>query len=426
MLLYIYKMQRGARITHSGEIDKAFPMRLAATLSVTQVIGWATTFNAPAILGRSMAFDIGMSVPVAFMASTIFLVVVALFSPLLAPAFPRVGAQRILILGSVLVGGALAFASQAASTLTYFLAWGSLGIGGAMVLSTAAHALLSEVLGNDAKRWIAGVMLASGLSASIGFPVTEALHQAFGWRDTLLVFAGVHLLVCLPLHILVVPNSWWRQRADLNRPPATSQSSSMIAPFTAKQRAVFLYLCAAVSLIGFVTWGLSVSIIELLKSFGLPPIEALLIASLIGVIQVGARALEFFFAAKASAVTTATLATAAMPVAFLILLIGGSMPYSAYVFVLIYGLASGIMSVARATMPLELFDTRSYGFRMAQLALPMNLAFAISVPTFMFVIELGGVTYAAILGASCAVSAFGAMCLLRRSSRAEQHSPARL
>jgi predicted MFS family arabinose efflux permease len=391
----------------------ALPARLVAALAVTQIIGWATTFNAPAILGRSMAADLGVSLPTAFAASTAFLVALALFSPLLAPAFVRFGAQRILMLGSLLVSLGLAFASQAASVPAHFAAWGVLGIGGAMVLSTAAHALLSEVLEGDAKRWIAAVMLASGLSASIGFPLTEALHQALGWRGTLLVFAGLHLFVCFPLHLLAVPGAPRPGGGDHRGP----SEPPPIAPLRPKQKEVFLYLCAAVSLIGFVTWGLSVAILELLRSVGVAPVEALLLAAAVGFIQVAARFGEFAFASRASALTTATLAAAAMPLAFLMLLWGGGASWSAYAFVVIYGLASGIMSVARATLPLELFDPRSYGARMAQLALPMNLAFAASVPAFVLAIEAGGVRNAALLGLGCALLAFAAMCLLSRAHR---------
>jgi predicted MFS family arabinose efflux permease len=393
----------------------ALPARLVVALSVTQVIGWATTFNAPAILGRSMAFDIGIPIPAAFAASTAFLIVLALSSPILAPAFPRFGAQRILMVGSIVVSVGLAMASNAASPFEHFASWSLMGVGGAMVLSTAAHALLSEVLGGSAKRWIAAVMLASGLSATIGFPVTEGLHQALGWRQTLLVFAGLHLFVCFPLHLLAVPVS--QRPARANQPEAVRVPSRGIEPLGPKQREVFLYLCAAVSLIGFVTWGLSVAIVELLKSIGLGPIEALAVASAVGLIQVGARVFEFAFAARASALTTATLATAAMPAAFLILLSGQGSSWSAYAFIAVYGLASGIMSVARATLPLELFDARSYGYRMAQIALPMNLAFAAAVPAFVMVVERWGADGAAMLGLACALLAFWAMCLLRRATR---------
>lgn len=392
----------------------ALHVRLVAALSVTQVVGWATTFNAPAILGRSMAADIGMSVPAAFAASTAFLVALAFASPLLAPAFPRFGAQRVLIFGSLLTSGGLAFASLADSPVAYFAAWGVLGVGGAMVLSTAAHALLGEVMGGGAKRWIAAVMLASGLSFSIGLPVTDVLHRALGWRDTLLVFAGAHLFVCLPLHLFAVPRA--ARAGSTARSAAAETPSRPIEPLGAKQRRMFVCLCAVVSLIGFVTWGLSVAIVELLKAAGLAPVEALLAASAIGLIQVGARAFELVFAARASALTTAALATAAMPVAFAILLWGGGGAWSAYAFVIVYGLASGIMSVARATLPLELFDPRSYGYRMAQLALPMNLAFAGSVPAFVLAIEHGGATAAGMLGLVCALLAFGMMCLLRRAT----------
>jgi hypothetical protein len=190
----------------------------------------------------------------------------------------QASAQHVPMLRPVIGSGGLARASQAASPFPRLVPWSLLGIGGAMVLSTAAHALLSDVPGGSAPRWIAAVMRASGLSASTGLRATEALQRALGWRDTLLVFAGLHLSVCRPLHLLAVPGSG--RTATAGHLPAARLPSRAIAPLRPRERQVCHWLCAAVSLTGFVRQGLPVAIVELLKSVGLAPIEALAVASM--------------------------------------------------------------------------------------------------------------------------------------------------
>lgn len=400
----------------SQSINSASALRATIALSVTQIIGWATTFNLPAVLGRPMAADIGLSTSAAFGASTAFLIALAITSPLLAPALLRFGAQPMLVAGSVLTTIALGILSQCQTAVVYFAIWCVLGACGAMMLTTPAHTRLSELMGPAAKRWITALMLISGLSASIGFPVTEFLLQQAGWRATVLLFALANLVVCSPLHLWATGPSRWRSQA-----PASSHVVTPQEKFTldTRQKRVFALLCATVSLIGFVTWGLSVTIIELFKALGLSPLQALSLATFIGVVQVGARAVEFLLAPKASALVTGTIATIAIPIAFVILLTGAGTAWSAWIFVIVYGLASGSMSIARATLPLELFEPRAYGHYMSRLSLPMYLSFAAAAPMFIWLIETYGARSAAFFALAASSLALGSMLLLR----ANHHQP---
>ena len=63
-----------------------------------------------------------------------------------------------------------------------------------------------------------------------------------------------------------------------------------------------------------------------------------------------------------------------MPVAFLLLLLGGPADWAIAAFMLLYGGASGAMAVARATMPLVFYDAAAFARASSHIALPMNLA----------------------------------------------------
>lgn len=390
----------------------AAPGALRATilLSLTQIIGWTTTFCAPAVLGRPMAADLDASLPVIFAAASVFLAALALASRPLAPAFPRFGARPILIAGSILSALGLVALSFARSIEVYFLVWTALGCFGAMSLSTAAHTRMAELLGADAKRGVATIMLASGISSTIGFPATEALLQLVGWRDTFLVFAVLQLCVCAPAHFFAGGSTSKRVGADQTAP---RRSAPVL---DARQSRLFLFLMLSTALIGFVTWGLGVAFIELFRNLGVGPLEALSLASAIGIFQVAARLLDIIQGRRVSALATTCACMAATPLAFVILFLGEGL-WAAWLFVAVYGLASGAISVARQTLPLEMFDPRDYGYLMSRMALPSNLGYAAAAPLFVWLIENQGPRSAALLAFAVALAAFGFMLVVVRLAR---------
>lgn len=383
--------------------------RLVLAVAITQLIGWGTTFNAPAVLGRPMAESLGMSLPAAFASASAFLLSLAAVSPMLGPVMVRHGARPVLALGSVWIAASLAGLAAAQGPVGYFVAWTAMGVGGALGLSTAAYALLAERLGANARRGIGSAMLISGLSAPVGFPAMLWMEEALGWRGTVLVFAALHLLVCLPLH-------WFAPGPR----PATCADAALgagaAAPraFRGAETTRFAWLALGVSLIGVVTWGLMVALPEVLSALGLDPETAVLVASLVGVAQVAARAVDMALGSRSTAMGMAIGATAAMPAAFLVLAFAGGGTAGAILFALIYGAASGLMSVARATLPLEVFDPAAYARHWTRLGLPMHLAFAAAPPGFAALVAHGGPMAPVVAGFVAALGAFGAMLVLRR------------
>jgi len=64
----------------------------------------------------------------------------------------------------------------------------------------AAFAALVQVAPSRGRRCISYLTLFGGFASSIFWPIGHALNGAVGWRHTLLIFAAINLLVCLPLH----------------------------------------------------------------------------------------------------------------------------------------------------------------------------------------------------------------------------------
>ena len=297
----------------SGESDLKERLRrsgIVAVFAVTQLFGWASTYSTHAILARPIADDLSITLTEAVTGSSAFLISMAFASQLAGRLYRTVGAARLMAAGSLFMAFALSMVAVSNSLVTYFAAWLLVGIAGAAILTTSAHTVLVTVLGRSARPWIAGLMLISGLSSSLGYPMSAALESWVGWRDTYLLYALLHGVLCLPLHLLVCRLVGREKRPDSGDAAAVESTSR-------RDRILFLNLAIAISLLGVVTWGFTIVVVELFVSLRIPHEEAVALAASIGIFQITARLMEFLFAGGRSPIRTGLEAAVLMALGFL-------------------------------------------------------------------------------------------------------------
>ena len=110
------------------------------------------------------------------------------------------------------------------------------------------------------------------------------------------------------------------------------------------------------------------------------PVEAVTFGSMLGVIQVSARAVDFLGGDRWDGITTGLFAGLALPIAMLLLMVSGGSHWTIAAFILLYGLGSGGLAVARATIPLVFYDKAEFAKATSRIALPLNLISAASPP----------------------------------------------
>lgn len=338
-------------------------------LAITQLIGWGT-IGLPPIIGRDLAGDLGMSLPAVFAGTSVLYVSMGLCAPWLAKSFARHGARMVMMTGTVVTAPGFILLSFVREPILYFAAWIVLGLAGSATLSTGAYIMLNEVAGRRAKNAIGGPMLVTGLSSSIFWPTTSFLSGLLGWRGTCLVYAAMMLVINLPLYAFFAPR----------RKIATDDGGQPVkaAPLPAIPKSTFGLVVTAITMNAFVNFGIGAILIELLRAEGLAPAQALAFGSMLGVIQVSARGLDFLGGGRWDGITTGLVAGTALPVAMLLLMTSEGASWAVAVFILLYGAGSGAMAVARATIPLVFYDQAAKA--MSMIALPLNLASAISPP----------------------------------------------
>lgn len=380
-------------------------------LSVTQIIGWGTV-GLPAIVGRQIASDLDMDISSVFAGTSVLYVAMGVCAPFLAKAFAGFGARRLLIGGTILTALGFLLLASSAGPVWYFASWVMLGAAGAATLTTAANIMLNELAGRNTKNAIVALMLLTGLSSSIFWPIASVLAEAFSWRGICAIYAGMMVLVSLPLYLFALP-------ADTAAATNNMLGMSDRAESQPRRKATFYLMVAAIALNAFVTFGFSAIFIELLKAVGLPALQAVAFGSALGVIQVGARAMDFLGGGKWDGISTGIVAGTALPAAMAVLILGQGSHAAAAAFVILYGLGSGALAVARATIPLVFYDKAEYAAAASRIALPLNLMSALSPPLFIALLTRFGSNILMAVAICCSGTAVVLLLLLAR------HRPSR-
>jgi predicted MFS family arabinose efflux permease len=389
---------------HASLIGDRTILRTLIVLAVTQLIGWGT-IGLTAVVGRQIAADLGLDLAVVFAGSSVLYLSMGLCSPLLTRPFNELGARRVMMLGTAVSAAGFAALSASPVPTVYFAAWLLLGIGGSASLSTAAYIVLNEVAGRGARSAIGALMLVTGLSSTLFWPTTSWLAAALGWRGTCLAYCVVLLIVSLPLQAFALP----ARKTAVESAGPNAAASGRLAP----ARSTFYLLVLAIALNAFVTIGMSAVLIELFKAEGLSAPEAIAFGSALGVIQVGARALDFVGGGRWDGLTTALVAGVALPLALLFLMLSGGSHGAIVAFLLIYGTGSGVLAVARATMPLVFYDKAEFAKATSHIALPLNILSAVSAPILVALLTRFGSNALLGLVLLCSCAALVILVLLR-------------
>ncbi|MBX4970812.1 MFS transporter [Rhizobium binae] len=405
-------------------MPNSFRFRSAQTvfvLAITQLVGWGTTFDMLGVMGRIVAPDLGMANEVAFAGLTIMMTVSAIVGPATGRWLGRYGAARVLSAASLTFAIGLSLLAAANGVILYAAAWIVIGAGGALGLSAPAYTAVVEREGMNGKGVIAVLMLFTGLSSAIFWPVLSLLNDTVGWRFTFLVCAGLQFFICLPLHLFALPKPIAAHidggKADIAPGPLSKPA----------QRKAFLLIAAATTITTFITFGISPSLLEIFRQSGASPTFALQLGSARGVLGISARFLDMLLGRRGNPIVSAAMGIGLMLVSFLMMLAASPSTPLLVSFVLLYGFGSGVMTVARALLPLALFSPREFGLQSARLSLPQNLANAIAPVVFTAILDRAGTgpaLFAAAVLAALSLTLVLMLMTLVRGARATQPSPA--
>lgn len=338
--------------------------RVVVALGLGQLISWGATYYLIGGFGEQIGADLGWSRDIVYGGFAAALLVMGLTSPLVGRLVDRRGGRDVMVAGAVVNAIGCAGLALSHEVGTYFAAWIVLGLGMRLTLYDAAFAALARIGGPDARRAMSGITLLGGLAATVFWPLGHILSEHFGWRIGLLGYAACVLLT-IPLS-LMTPTRRYGGSSD---PGAAAPRQPLASD--PRQVAVGGGLYAVIMTgANFLNAGMSAHMIAVLAGLGLSATVAVWIATLRGVGQSAARLCEVLFGGRMDPLALNLLACLIMPLSFVAGLFSGSSKEMAIAFALLYGACNGILTITRGTLPLILFDHRSYGTIVGRLIVP--------------------------------------------------------
>lgn len=361
------------------------PWLVICGLGITQIIGWGTTYYMLGALSQDIAQSTGWSGTLIFGAFSAALLLSGLISRRGGRLIDRIGGRRVMVAGSLCAAAGLALMGAVPHPVTYVLGWLLLGLAMRFATYDAAFASLTQIVGHGARRAISYLTLFGGLASTVFWPVSHYLALNIGWSTTLLVYAGLNLFVCLPIHWLVL------HAATGDRAAEHVTETPHAAHVTGRGRLVAITLFAsALALNGLVFSAISAHAVPLFQGLGFAGDEAVFMAALIGPAQVASRMGEILMGRRLTPMQLGLIAFGLLPVAVgIFALLGFSWP-AAIVFALLYGASNGLVTIAKGAVPLSLFGTRGYGEVLGVISAP-NLILNATAP-LLFALLLGVVS----------------------------------
>jgi hypothetical protein len=151
-----------------------------------------------------------------------------------------------------------------------------------------------------------------------------------------------------------------------------------------------------------------------LKRAGIDAGTVVLIGTLFGPSQVAARLCEFIFARNIHPLMMVRFAVCLLVLAFAMLALFGLSAPVAIVFAIMFGVANGLVTIARGAVPLALFGPVGYGRIIGRIAGPSLVITAIAPVVIAFVAERASDSVALGVAAAFAVIALACFLAVRR------------
>ncbi|CAB3819290.1 MFS transporter [Achromobacter denitrificans] len=382
------------------------PPRAIVCLGLTQLVGWGVTFYLIGALGPAMAADLGWNAATVYGGFSAAIVVMAMVSPLAGLAVDRWGGHRVMPAGAVVAALGCALLAAAHGLALYYLAWIALGIGMRLCLYDAAFASLARAAGPTARRPMSQITLFGGLASTVMWPVGHALAGWLGWRGAVLAY-GALALSTLPLY-LALPRERYAAPAGARDKAATGLARSL----GERRLAGALYVLIAM-LTNFLAAGNAAHLISLLSGLGLAAAAAVSVAALWGVGQFAARLADVALGSRLHPLTLTLAVGTVLPLCFLLALLSGGNLYATAAYALLYGACNGLLTITRGTLPLALFDFRSYGTLVGALLIPSFLLTATAPVAYAYLVESHGARGAMAVSVGLAAAIFAAALALR-------------
>ena len=328
---------------------------IVGALSITETVSWGILYYAFAVFLIPMQRELGFSTPQLTGAFSLALLISAV-AGVGAGRYLDGRSPRALMTAGSIAGVLLVLAwSRVDSLLAFYALWVGIGVVMAAVLYEPAFVVLAKwfPVPRERRRALTALTLVAALASFIFLPLSQALIDAHGWRDALVVLAVILAAVTIPLHALVL------RKAPELEPDHPTAATSTTASEALTSRPFWL-LTAAFFLATFTGIAMVVLGIPFLLERGYSAAFAAFAVGLIGISQIPGRVVFALLAARLPA-AWATAGVFALIGVGIAIVVGVHATAAVIAGLVLLGMGNGMTTLSRATLIADRYGAAAYG-----------------------------------------------------------------
>ena len=328
---------------------------IVGALSITETVSWGILYYAFAVFLLPMQRELGSSTPQLTGAFSLALLISAV-AGIGAGRYLDSHSPRALMTAGSVAGALLVLAwSRVDSLIAFYALWVGIGLVMATVLYEPAFVVLAKwfPVARERRRALTGLTLVAALASFIFLPLSQALVEAHGWRDALVVLAVILAAITIPLHAVVLRRAPEVEPGHRSAVPSSTASDALTSrPFWLLTGAFFLatFTGIAVTVLG----------IPFLLERGYSASFAAFAVGLIGISQIPGRVV---FAALAARLPTAWTTTGVFALVALGIgvVVGVDGTAAVIAGLVLLGMGNGMTTLSRATLIADRYGAAAYG-----------------------------------------------------------------
>ena len=358
--------------------------RIVGALAITETVSWGILYYAFAVFQVPMRAELGFSA--ATMAGA-FSVAVAVTGVVAVPVgrwLDRHGARGLMTAGSIAAVGLVLAWSRVSNVAGLYAVFAGIGLVSAAVLYEPAFAVVVRWFAAGRSRALLAVTVVAGFASTIFLPVSHALIDALGWRQALVVLAGVLAVTTVLPHALVLrrdPGYLGLHPDGADTPPAAGDGPGRApeaglratAAATVRDRR-FRWLTLAFAANTLVVIVVAVHLYPFLVERGHSAGFAAAATGALGALSVTGRLALTGATSRWPVATVTAAAFGLQAAAALLLLAAGSTTAGAVGFVVLFGLGFGVGTIARPAMLADAYGVRDYATLAALVGIALTAA----------------------------------------------------
>ena len=357
---------------------------VAWALAISEPISWGILFYGFGVMVNPTQAEMGWSRAEITGAFSLAMLISGLTAVPVGRWLDRHGARGLMTVGSILATLLVVAWANVQSLLGFYVVWAGIGVIMAAVLYEPAFAVIATWFVRKRTSALTVLTFGGGLASVVFVPLATWMVGQYGWRQALLMLAGLLAVTTIPIHGLLLR----RDPAAVGSVPDGDLSPAMMAGAQhrvevnssvgeALRSANFWWISNAFSLSVFAAVTLSVHLLPFLTERGYSAGFAAGVASVLGGSQIPGRLVFGPIANRLSLRVTTALLFVSMTAGVLILFFAPT-GWLTLVGAVLFGSGSGASSPARAALVAEIYGVKNYGSINGFIALAQTVAKAIA------------------------------------------------